>query len=238
MRKVLVTALAGVAVCAAPATSWAAQSKAPTTGPYAVQGVADGTCHPDAKGNGGEIPWALELATATFSKPAANAAHEYKVVETLSSGRFVTVPDPGPNRSDLPAAGAHGNYAPGACNGDGDGDGPDNGHRIREGVTGTFTGNVHATIRHGAYRAGDGTCAGEDATGTPRACDLYSYVAYHYGKSATIGLTSYHYDYYSTDKGVKGGHFSDTVVVDPDEAYVSYQEVGDIYTNVVPKAKR
>jgi hypothetical protein len=235
MRRTLIVALAGGATLVAAPAAWAST---PTDGPYSYSGPDSGTCHPyDAAYN--EVPWALDLGTRSFTTPAADPSGDYSIVETFSGGRFISKADPGPNGpGSVPAAGPKVIYSPGACD-----NGTDDGHRLREGVSGTFSGSEHLFIQGGTYSAGDGTCAGEDSTGAPMACTTDNYVAYHYGSSATTTLTSYRFDYYSFAMGVKGtwqkgkhgGHYTDIGTSSAGQNW-KYTELGDIYTSTVTVA--
>lgn len=234
MRRSLIMSLAGGAVLLAAPAAWAAT---PSNGPYTYTGPDSGTCHPyDASYT--EVPWALDLGTRNFTNPTPNPAGDYAIVEKFN-GQFLSKADPGPNGpGSLPAAGARVNYSPGACD-----NLTDNGHRLREGVSGTFSGNEHLFIHGGTYAAGDGTCAGEDSNGAPVPCTTDSYVAYHYGPSATAILTSYRFDYWSFAKGVsgnpakgaKGGHYTDIGTSTAGQNW-QYQELGDIYTSTATLA--
>src|SRR5690242_1504080 len=115
-RSMIVAALVTGAGALAATPAFAAT---PTSSPYTYSGPDSGTCHP-YDGAYNEVPWALDLATRTFTTPSPVAPGTYAIVENFAQGRFISKADPGPNGpGSVAAAGAEVNYSPGACDGTG-----------------------------------------------------------------------------------------------------------------------
>jgi hypothetical protein len=171
-------AVGGLVVLAGPNLANASTKAAAAvakSGPYSYVDTDGGTC--------GNL-WAVELGLRTFTQPNQDPAGNYSIVETFSQGHFSTT------------AG----MSPGACDPQSR---ANNGHLVREGVPGTFFGNEHVFIQGGgAFLAGNGTCNGFPSSDSDNPCTTASYVAYHYGSSATTTITSYGFTYKSSAAGV------------------------------------
>lgn len=219
-RSVLVATLAAaVSIFGFSAAAGAATSD----GPYAYSAPDSGTCHP-YDGSFTEVPWALDIGNRVFTTPAADPAGNYNLTEFFRTGSWVSSPDPGPNGpGSVPAAGPHQNYSPGSCD-----TGSDAGHRITAGQHGTFKGKEKLFVQNGTYTAGDTTCAGEDANGAPNPCTTGSYIAYHYGPSASITVTSYKFVYTGGSAAVAGQQWTDSY------DGTTFTDTGDIFNVTVP----
>ena len=105
---------------------------------------------------------------------------------------------------------------------------PEDGHTFSEGVDGSFSGNEHLFIIGGTFTAGNGTCNGHSSSDTANPCTTSSYVAYHYGSGASISVTSFVFNYKTTNALAIGKTWSETGNVN----IFGGAEVdsGDIYT--------
>lgn len=199
MRKTVVgmclTAIAGLSLVAGTSVANAAAGPVPVTVPYTASSSDGGTC-----GN----QWAVDLFNRIFTIPKADPAGNYAVVEKFNAGHFSTT------------AG----QSPGACNNGT----ADNGNKIKEGVSGSFSGNLHLFIQNGAYDAGDGTCNGYPTSDPVHPCTTSSYVAYHYGVAATVTETSYSFVYNTSLQTALGKHWTEAGTGGPET------DTGDINT--------
>ncbi len=168
MRKTLITAvLSGTAALGMLMSGVAnAATTVPQSAPYSSSSSDGGTC-----GN----KWAVDLYNRIFSQPTPDPAGNYAIVERFANGHFSTT------------AG----QSPGACNSGT----ADNGHKVREGLNGTFFGNIHIFIQGGTFDAKDGTCNGFPTSDPANPCTTSTYIAWHYGAAATYTETSYVFTY-------------------------------------------
>jgi hypothetical protein len=223
MRRALVgfaiVAIGGLGA-AIPLMVSGAEAAPPSAGPYSYIGGDSGTCHPYDNADN-EVPWALDLGVRTFTVTSPDPAGNYSIVEKFIKGHWSSSPDPGPNGpGSPPAAGPDRNYSPGDCD-----NGSDQGHRLTQGIQGTFSGTEHLFIQNGTYTQGDGTCAGEDANGSPNPCTTQNYVTYHYGPNAyaSTTVTKYAFAYKGSGQGLIGTQWTDSYNGS------TYTETGDIY---------
>jgi hypothetical protein len=145
--------------------------------PYVATTPDSGTC-----GNN----WAIDLFTRAFIIFPQNSNGTWTVTERFNAGKFFTL------GNGETGSGA----SPGACP-----SGIDNGHRLREGVSGTFSGSFTITVSSGfVYTPGQG--CGSDETNssaqTDDGCTTKGWIerafpTVSYGSTATITNFSFTY---------------------------------------------
>ena len=209
-KSMLACAFAAVAALTAAGGAGIA-SASPTPVPQSAQYTSSGS-------DGGSCgdTWGLDLSNRMFSQPAPDPAGNYSIVEKFMNGHFST---------------SFG-VSPGACNGAADGSGftPNNGHRVVEGLNGSWSGNEHLFIIGGVFTAGDASCNGHSSSDTANPCTTGSYVAYHYGTGASFTVTTFDFSYKTGDKRAQG---TKTWHEHGDISFAGGAEVdsGDIYTS-------
>ena len=207
-KSMLACAFAAVAALTAAGGAGIA-SASPTPVPQSAQYTSSGS-------DGGSCgdTWGLDLSNRMFSQPAPDPAGNYSIVEKFMNGHFST---------------SFG-VSPGACNGAADGSGftPNNGHRVVEGLNGSWSGNEHLFIIGGVFTAGDASCNGHSSSDTANPCTTGSYVAYHYGSGASISVTSFVFNYKTTNALAIGKTWSETGNVNVFGG--AEVDSGDIYT--------
>lgn len=200
MRKTLMTAvLTGTAALGMLMSGVAnAAITVPQSAPYSSSSSDGGSC--------GNL-WAVDLYNRIFSQPAADPGGNYAIVERFANGHFSTT------------AG----QSPGACNSGT----ADNGHLVREGLGGSFSGNEHIFILGGVFTAGDGTCNGFPTSDPLHPCTTATYIAYHYPGNTGTTVTSYVFTYKTPAADALGTktwkEFSSNGTTETD--------TGDIYTS-------
>jgi len=214
MRKSVLTAafaaVSALAVAGGSGLAFASAPPVPVSAPYTWSGTDNGTC---------QNTWALDLGNRTFTEPAPSApspggGYLYSVSEKFINGNFSTF------------AG----MSPGACGATGGGTfqtPPGNGHRVKEGLRGWFTGVENLVIQNGVWNAQDGSCAGTPGV----SCSTSAYVAYHYGSVATYSITTWNFIYHTSDKSALGKYFKEQG--SPQVYGGAEVDTGDIYTSAV-----
>ena len=209
-KTMLASAFAAVAALTAAGGAGiasAAPVPVPQSAQYSSSGSDGGSC--------GDT-WGLDLSNRMFSQPPPDPAGNYSIVEKFMNGHFST---------------SFG-VSPGACNGAADGSGftPNNGHRVVEGLNGSWSGNEHLFIIGVVFTAGDASCNGHSSSDTANPCTTGSYVAYHYGTGANFTVTTFDFSYKTGDHRALG---TKTWHEHGDISFAGGAEVdsGDIYTS-------
>lgn len=172
MKRLLMVSMAALALALVPMAAAADEGEGGQHfGPFAGASGDSGTCGPD---------WAADTFTRNFVVHQ-NSDGTFRLVETFTNGRFVTIGGPSPN----------------ACN-----SGTNNGSIVTTGVKGQFGGFLNGTVTGGTYNP--------TGCRTPGACNTTAgFLLAVFGPSAKYtcvdggGSCSFFFGYVAPGQGLK-----------------------------------